>query len=843
MCRSAAILALALASASPAWAHVPHDPAYWVAVSLGEDPSWVVTTLPVHVRNSLLLVRTQDQQDVELRYAVDSDEGINTAVLLEDDFMVLGTDGRGLWASSDLGDSFDVLPDIPADATIHRIVASPDVIDDGLVLAIGLEDTTGGPQAGVVWRSRDGGKSWVEVFRLPGLVPWDIKLSPSFTEDQRAFVVTRDGLVHRSSDAGASWDAVAELSGTVHEVAVGPDGRVWLATDAQGLWRSQDDGESFEAAGYDDKQVVTVAEFPGELVLFTYADEAVYRSTDGGETFERFTDDIEDASPGQPADGIHYYEFHQSGDGALWLASWEGLIKSTDNGETWQHVETYLPEAVRDIAVTFNEADNPAVMASAFGGGAYLADPITRSVVPMGFDLAEPFFKRVATSHDYGRDQAAFIYLLTWLMATNDSDESWQRIAEQEMGDFWDLSVSPNYRELSWILAAGGVADGGGWCISPNDGTSWSCHSPDEWANYCSATHVSDEFTSDGLAWVACGEVGEVIFTSDFGAKWRRMAVAGTPVWGLAGTPGGQKVFMATHSGLYVSTEGTAPQLLDFEGQSVWDVAVSPTWDDEPEAFALVPGDGWYRSSDAGETWEKLDAPTDDPMMTVALSPDFADDRTLAVGGFDGSWYSTDAGETWEYVHALELITDFDPLWDFDDSWTQESVTGAINETRQTSSEADATATLRFRGVGLDLYAGTQSDGGYMQVVLDGVTSATVDLSGDDEDRVVVYSERDLEDAWHTLEVTVLEGLGIVDSAVVWRLDYDDGGEQPEDTGDPDSEPPDSESPTNDTGDSSDSGDGSPTSRCAGCATSASGGGVLGLFALGFGLLGWRRRA
>ncbi len=822
---------LLLLASAPAWAHVPHDPAFWVAVSPGTEPEWVVTSLPIAVRQTQLLVRTDNELDMELRYAFDDDEGVAGAAMLGPERLALGTLGAGLLVSDDAGDSFAPHPDIDPAATVQQVVASPDLLQDHLALATGFVGL-GDSQVGAVWRSIDGGDSFDQVATLPGVIPWDLKLSPLFGVDGRAFMLSRDGEVFRSSDAGVSWEQVGAVPGAVFEIAPGAGGRVWLATDSQGLWRSDDDGETFAFVGYDDKRVVTVAEFPGDLVMFCYNDEAVWVSEDGGESFTKNTDAIEDASPGQPASGVHYYELRQDGRGHIWLASWEGLIKSEDGGRSWRHVETYLPEAVRDVALTYDAAGNPAAMASAFGGGGYLSDPIAQAAVPMGFDLAEPFFKRVATSADYGRDRVALYYLLTWLMRSEDADQSWERVAEREMGDFWDLAVAPDYTARPTIMAAGNIDVGGGWCVSADGGGSWDCHGPRQEANFCSAIHISDGFDADGLAWVSCGENGEVWGTEDHGATWQELFSMGHPVWGLAGTPGGDALFLATHVGLYRSSAGATPALLDFGGQTVWDVAVSPTWSEGQAVFVLEPQAGWHRSTDGGASFELLEAPTRDPSMTVALSPRYATDRAIAIGGFDGTWFSADGGESWEYVHALELLTDFSPLWSFGPGWTQESVPAAVNETRQVSDVVGASAQVRFRGVGLDLLSATSSGGGSLQLSLDGADQGTVSLDGAAQDRAVVWQIRGLDDSWHTLDVSVASGQGVVDSAVVWRLDYDQG-DGPDDTGPIDTE---------ETGRPDDTDTTPPTRTCGDC--SSTGGSRqpgLGLVALVLALC-WRRR-
>jgi MYXO-CTERM domain-containing protein len=822
--------ALLLASTS-ARAHVPHDPCYWVAVSPGADPAWVVTSLPLAGRNSQMLVRTDNQQDVELRWVIDDDEGVPDAAMLSERTLAVGTIGEGLLVSDDVGDSFSNHPDVPANATVQRFAVSPEVLSDGLVLVAGTVNNGGG-EDGAIWRSDDGGDSFEQVALLPGVVAWDLRLSPDFVSDGRAFALGRDGQVFRSTDFGASWLEVGSAPGPVSQIATGAGQRVWVATDRQGLWRSDDDGANFAAIGHDAAPITTLAEFPGDLVMFTYNEQAVWTSWDGGESFALVQDDIEEVSPGQPASGVHYYELLQDGTGTIWLASWEGLVKSEDDGASWRHVETYLPEAVRDLAMTLDGAGEPAAMASAFGGGGYLASPGSARAMPMGFDLAEPYFKRVATSHDYGRDRMAAYYLLTHLMVSTDGDETWVRLAEEEMGDFWDLAVAPDYSARPTIMAAGNIDVGGGWCVSQDDGARWDCHAPAVPAFFCSAIHISDGFDEDGLAWAACGENGEVWVTEDHGTSWSQLFDLDAPVWGLAGAPGGEALFIATHGGLFRSRAGGAPELVGFGGESVWDVAVSPAWDDSAELFVVVPRQGWYHSSDGGESFDALAAPTRDPAMTIGLSPDFGADRTLAVGGFDGTWFSDDAGASWEYAHALELLTSNSPLWRYDGAWIHTPDDAAINGNRQVAAAAGASAELSFRGVGVELIASTGADGGVLAVSLDGEDLGTVDLAGEEASRVRVWSAEDLADTWHSLELTLLSGTGNVDGALVWRLDYTESdGPGPGDTGPHDSEP--------ETGDSGDTGEDTPGRRCA-CGTGAAGGGLaLGWLALA---LAWRRR-
>jgi len=96
--------------------------------------------------------------------------------------------------------------------------------------------------------------------------------------------------------------------------------------------------------------------------------------------------------------------------------------------------------------------------------------------------------------------------------------------------------------------------------------------------------------------------------------------------------------------------------------------------------------------------------------------------------------------------------------------------------------------------------------------------------------RAPVLQLRDLEDTWHSLEVTVQSGVGVVDSAIVWRQDFQQmtlPGDTAEEEEEPDSAAP------------SDSDEAKPGRRCGNCASSRGGGWLLVVPGL---LLAFRRR-
>lgn len=106
--------------------------------------------------------------------------------------------------------------------------------------------------------------------------------------------------------------------------------------------------------------------------------------------------------------------------------------------------------------------------------------------------------------------------------------------------------------------------------------------------------------------------------------------------------------------------KGTAPQEAKERGP-VRALQVSPGYGADQTLF-MVGERGVYRSRDGGQSWQQLQGGLPqvrypaDAHLTLALSPAFARDRTLFVGGWDGGgrgfgvWRSTDGGDTWQPV-------------------------------------------------------------------------------------------------------------------------------------------------------------------------------------------------
>ncbi|MFN8595273.1 MAG: hypothetical protein U0559_03700 [Anaerolineae bacterium] len=101
-------------------------------------------------------------------------------------------------------------------------------------------------------------------------------------------------------------------------------------------------------------------------------------------------------------------------------------------------------------------------------------------------------------------------------------------------------------------------------------------------------------------------------------------------------------------------------------GGSVSALAMSPNYANDRTVFAGLRGRGVYRSTDGGETWQAAGL-SDQVIVDLAISPNFVADHTLfaaaglAPGGFT-IYRSTDGGTTWQSPYLTPYSYGFKPL-------------------------------------------------------------------------------------------------------------------------------------------------------------------------------------
>ncbi len=94
-------------------------------------------------------------------------------------------------------------------------------------------------------------------------------------------------------------------------------------------------------------------------------------------------------------------------------------------------------------------------------------------------------------------------------------------------------------------------------------------------------------------------------------------------------------------------------------------IVPSPNYSQDSLIFLSSWNDGVFQSKDQGKTWKKIsqgltkDHQADEPQFAVPhfedlkISQAFGQDQTLFIGGFDGLFISTNGGKSWEEIETL----------------------------------------------------------------------------------------------------------------------------------------------------------------------------------------------
>ena len=263
----------------------------------------------------------------------------------------IGTDGGGVWKTTDGGTNWVPLTDSQANINIRDLALAPSSPDTIFAATNG----------GGILRSTDDGATWTTQHPTSG----DYVLSVAVHPTNASIVLAGECGISRSSDGGTTWSTtlpVQDYSCLVGQVAFDPtNGSIAYAAMPDGLHRSTDGGLTWSLVGgvglpSGPFRYATVAIAPsssGTLYLALKGlDEHLigfYRSVNSGATWTQV---------GVPAnDDVTYWGWslrvHPTNPNLIYAGSLY-LSMSTDGGSTWarndnglhvdHHIQTYSPD-------------------------------------------------------------------------------------------------------------------------------------------------------------------------------------------------------------------------------------------------------------------------------------------------------------------------------------------------------------------------------------------------------------------------------------------------------------------------------------------------------------------
>ena len=260
--------------------------------------------------------------------------------------------GKGMWRSTDGGDTWDFLG-LPKSEHVGRIRVHPTNADLVYVAVIG-NLWKSNPERGL-YRSKDGGKNWEKILYVSdkaGAV--DIVLDPNNPRIMYAstWQMKRNGYrmdsggpdshLWKSTDGGDNWEKLTNMPGLpkgvigIIGVTVSPmnSDRVWTIIEAKdgGVFRSDDAGKTWKKTSAN-RNLRQRAWYYSRIYADSQNEDRVYvcnvgfwRSNDGGVNFERI---------GTPHGDHHDLWINPNNNNHMGLADDGGGQVSFDAGENW----------------------------------------------------------------------------------------------------------------------------------------------------------------------------------------------------------------------------------------------------------------------------------------------------------------------------------------------------------------------------------------------------------------------------------------------------------------------------------------------------------------------------
>ena len=227
-----------------------------------------------------------------------------------DGHVFAATAGQGFLVSTDRGSTWEFRNTGLNDYVVRRIAVSPNYATDHTLFAIAWTS---------MYRSTDGGLHWDKI-GTPGMSElYNMALSPAFAADRTLFVSTAGcrtpGILWKSTDGGDSWVATGGNPGWCHvqTMALAPDYAtrpvMVMGDNWGGIYRSTDGGATW--ALVQATRFVTAAAFSpaytdDHSLLAGLRTGDVMRSNNGGDTWMTIGEGL--AEQGNTNTGVHVRE-------------------------------------------------------------------------------------------------------------------------------------------------------------------------------------------------------------------------------------------------------------------------------------------------------------------------------------------------------------------------------------------------------------------------------------------------------------------------------------------------------------------------------------------------------
>jgi len=612
------------------FAHTPHHAIDAMRLSPAYQQD---STVFIIVQNTLLRSADRGTSWKQLIHGLDSAHVLSSITVSprfsRDDTLFVSTDGGGVYASADRGQSFQRFNAGLRDGRVGMLEI---VLREEQLVVLAAGSSRG------MFVSSLAKADWQRV------ISDDVQITAieSVGDNGDGYVLAGDatGGVWKSSADLREWQRVFKVDGSTTITALaarrapGAADTIYIGTDNRGLLRTVDYGLTFDDLSHEWPQRtadcngralqqplpesrvrdITIADRQAdmpEIVVSTWH-KGVFASEDDGKSWSVRNAGLScDKQADEPGFQVpQFRDLDAEADQDWFLAGFNGLFRSENFGESWTMLDTMPVSLIRGFDVSVSSTGDHAIAVATYGGGAYVSRNDGRS-----WSIANHGLRTTRLADlQFSVDGELFALAKERLLVSKDPAEPWN-------------VRSLVYRGWRKRIGAGLERRVG---FSPRFGTKLFLSDAERINPWPMQIGLSPDYASDQTIFVGLRSYG-VWKTENAGIDWERN-------W---------------------------EEPVDY----VTTLQVSPDFSNDQTVVAGIRGSGIIISNDAAETWhlasdgfrfmESLHATespnyiNDPPLqraisdVVLSISPDFAADRTLLAGSSSGLFRSTDAGESW----------------------------------------------------------------------------------------------------------------------------------------------------------------------------------------------------
>lgn len=567
----------------------------------------------------------------------------------------LGNSTGTLFLSEDGGHSWSRFAHLGEgdDYVLDHVVISPQDSHTMFVAAWSVQDQ----QAGDVFRSMDGGRSWET---LPAMHGKSVRGFAISTSDPQTLVAGALDGVFRSVNGGENWQKIsppgAEIK-NVESIAIDPkNSDVIYAGTWHLAWKTANAGASWthidkEKGLIDDSDVFSViVNSSDSSIVFASACSGIYKSENAAEQFHKIQ--------GIPftARRTRVLKQDPSNPEIVYAGTTEGLWKTTDMGKSWKRMSD--PEVVvNDVLI--DPRDSKRVLLATDRAGVLASDDGVQTLAPSNHGYAHRYVSSiVADKNDANTILVGLVNdrELGGVFVSHDSGQHWiQKSAGLDGRDVFSLKQG----SASEFVAG----TNRGIFLLPQDGSTWRPINTivNEKTTFRSARAGAKKIAQKSVVsrsvldarvndieitpkvWMAATSAGLFSSTNN-GKSWSGGPVLGTKDF-ISVKSNGDVVVAATLTSVVFSTDnGVAWRQASLPNYvtNIHGVAMTPD-----QQILIASREGAFRSSDMGMTWERSYNGLPDSNIS-SISYDKWGNRLLATSTVTGVIFeSEDGGRHW----------------------------------------------------------------------------------------------------------------------------------------------------------------------------------------------------